>query len=405
MSDKINFFIGSGASVAFGYPSMTNLTNEFRAVLARRATKQSTVFNPAFNSMDLTRYQPYVTLEQDSRLLKIYDDIVNVLSPFYSGKVDIESIMSVVIGLKEKNSVNQSIGDFGLYMIGRLKNHLGLSSGDYYHEDLNQLEESFKQYIREKMGLNPSKANLIQKAYDNFFGALESVLGRNIVSDMNTPYSKSQSTMHEKFNIFTTNYDTALEKYFSSQLKYTKYDTGAIDNFPEVNMDMFITRYYCRSNENRMKLLKLHGSVNWIMDNQGKILQLGLNDNFDKISQENIPGTIKNEVIIYPLSQKQLYITPFIQMFYHFEKELQAKKIWIIIGYSFRDIIIRNMFENSMGSIDRILLIDPNAESIKNSFDKSHNKIITINHEFGGTKNDETNKEIAKSLKQLLHPE
>ena len=47
-----------------------------------------------------------------------------------------------------------------------------------------------------------------------------------------------------------------------------------------------------------MKLLKLHDSINWITGNKNRITQRGLNDNVDKVLEENAPGSIKDEVII-----------------------------------------------------------------------------------------------------------
>ena len=58
-----------------------------------------------------------------------------------------------------------------------------------------------------------------------------------------------------------------------------------------------------------MKLLKLHDSINWIIDNKNRITQRGLNDNVDKVLEENAPGSIKDEVIIYPLSKKHWSIS------------------------------------------------------------------------------------------------
>lgn len=51
-----------------------------------------------------------------------------------------------------------------------------------------------------------------------------------------------------------------------------------------------------------------------------------------------------DEVVIYPLRQKQLYVDPYIQMFYLLNKELQYNKVWIVVGYSFRDPVIENIF-------------------------------------------------------------
>lgn len=390
--ENINFFVGSGASVAFGYPSMTQLTSQFRDHL----------FDVAYagrpSLREINKHQPIIDVDSNTRSIEIYDKIYKTLNQFYPGKVDIESIMSVVTSLKEKNLL-ENIGDFGLYQIGKISNFYGLVNDNYSFDALDQLENRFKQYVREKMGLDKQKGVLIDKIYDNLFGALSSVLEKSISNLEVVPYSELRSSMHTRFNIFTTNYDTAIERYFRRKLNYNELDTGAIDNDRYIDMDRFIRRYYIDSGITRMKLMKLHGLINWFMDNEGKIIQGGLTDNIDKVMDEYPSDSIKEEVIIYPLNQKHLYLTPFIQMFYHFQNELGKKKVWIIIGYSFRDAVIRHLFENHIDNVKGLLLIDPNCDTIINSFsDKTRKKIISIQKKFGEDNYEEVNKEIAKNL-------
>jgi hypothetical protein len=67
------------------------------------------------------------------------------------------------------------------------------------------------------------------------------------------------------------------------------------------------------------------------------------------------------------LSQKQLYVDPHIQMFFWLNNQLQSKGVWIVIGYSFRDPVIQNIFATNFnkGSNKRMILVDPNADHIR----------------------------------------
>jgi hypothetical protein len=65
-------------------------------------------------------------------------------------------------------------------------------------------------------------------------------------------------------------------------------------------------------------------------------------------------GTCRNNEKILSLSQKQLYFTPFIQLFRILDAELRKRDVWIIVGYSFRDIIIRTMFERALAENKKV---------------------------------------------------
>ena len=51
------------------------------------------------------------------------------------------------------------------------------------------------------------------------------------------------------------------------------------------------------------------------------------------------------------------------QLFRIFDIELRRRDFWIIIGYSFRDVIIRTMFERALteNSKRKVLLVHPHA--------------------------------------------
>ncbi|WP_458743259.1 SIR2 family protein [Candidatus Nitrosocosmicus sp. T] len=398
--ESINFFIGSGASSAFGFPSMTKITQEFRKKLHSKAYPES-AFSQERNSLNNSLY-----FDQNKKIINIYDRIYNTLDEYYLGKVDVEAIMSVVIGLKENTNFAENTGDFGLYQIYRKSTspNFVFNLDEDSIEDLNLLEQRYKEFIRSSMSFDQHKVDLIEKIYDNFFGVLHSLITKNELDEDTIPYSKINSSLHNNFNIFTTNYDTAIEKYFKDIVEYKEFDTGAIGFDSEIKMDEFIKRYWCRNNETRMKIIKLHGSVNWIKDEKNRLIQKSLEDNYDRVRSMNSSNSIKDEVIIYPLSQKKLYLTPFIQLYYYLEKELSNDKIWIVIGYSFRDPVIRHLFENSINNMKCILLVDPRSETIKKLFSEdAQKKIFTLRAEFGNKENyDETNKEIVIQLKEIF---
>jgi hypothetical protein len=109
--------------------------------------------------------------------------------------------------------------------------------------------------------------------------------------------------------------------------------------------------------------------------------------------------------MIYPLSQKQLYFSPYIQLFRILGAELRKRDFWIVIGYSFRDIIIRTMFERAMLEDPgrKILLLHPQAtQQIKPIFrEEVRNQITCLQKYFAGTDFSNVNTEITEALLNL----
>ena len=89
--------------------------------------------------------------------------------------------------------------------------------------------------------------------------------------------------------------------------------------------------------------------------------------------------------MLYPLAEKELYLEPYVSMLVRLNRELQRKPIWIVIGYSFNDPVIREIFlKNWLPMKHHLVLIHPEAEEI---FSKKLNDIHvdTLERYFGLT--------------------
>ena len=47
---------------------------------------------------------------------------------------------------------------------------------------------------------------------------------------------------------------------------------------------------------------------------------------------------------MYPIAEKELYLEPYISMLVRLNRELKRKKVWLVIGYSFNDPVIQEIF-------------------------------------------------------------
>jgi SIR2-like protein len=384
MKDKINagilgFFFGAGASIEFGIPTMKSMTNEFYNLINRNNTEQKILFNDIYQSME-----------------KIYG----------KEKVDIESIMSIILNLKDQYNFLENIGDFGRFILNKEK--LDVKEFNYRYDDnvLYTLEKEYKEFIREKVILKTLGIDHSRKVYEDFFRQICSIATCNNASqkppNLNDPYENTLG----KWVFFTTNYDNSLEDYWKKYRKYNDLDLGFSGKntvYPIMEANEFVNRNLS-NRHNAMQLVKLHGSVNWIINEQGELEEHDYNQNYTSISSRSATKEVKEDLLVYPLSQKELYFTPFIQFFTILDSELKQRKIWIIIGYSFRDIIIRKMFEKALeANRSKILLIHPRATEVKNLFkDKFHKQILCLEKYFANKDSyEKINKEIAQTISNL----
>jgi NAD-dependent SIR2 family protein deacetylase len=207
--------------------------------------------------------------------------------------------MSIIVSLKDKEHIKENLDDFALFILN--KNSIDIQDSIKYNtEDLNELEDLYKEFIRSKIKPNPKEIELAFKIYDKFFIMLYNHFYPSIQEqpEKQTQFykelEKGSRCMHYDFNIFTTNYDTLIEKYFIDNLKDEVY-TGSEGPKKYFNMGDFNSRY-SQSNSTQVKLIKLHGSKNWLKDNEGNLIEKGLDEDIISVSSGRISGAITGEL-------------------------------------------------------------------------------------------------------------
>ena len=108
-----------------------------------------------------------------------------------------------------------------------------------------------------------------------------------------------------------------------------------------------------------MEITKLHGSLDWFGLTDGTIIKS------DQRRKTYAKKKVLGEFMLYPIQQKDLYLYPWFDLFYRFKEDLQRIKTWIVIGYSFNDEFILNMFREALRNGDhRLILVSPDADNI-----------------------------------------
>lgn len=375
--ERINFLIGAGASTGFSIPSMKGLPDKFRDELSTFDNKN---------------------------MINLFDNLRNAIeTKLGKDSLDIEMMMSIIINQRNHDNIENELEDFTLFLIRFFDLSLGKMLGVHSKQTYLDLETEYKKFIRKMCLIEGKGIDQLVKVYKSLFDHFAILLRepQNI--------GKKYPTLEEQFSelkhtiVFTTNYDTAIEMY-CEHIGYPHIDTGAIRNSmitkKYINVDEFLERYIGK--ESRLRLIKLHGSVNWFKNKDEKIEEGDYQLSFDKTQTRYPLNYAINDIMIYPLSQKELYRSPFTQFFSVFDAELRKGKIWIVIGYSFRDLFIRKIFENSVNFIKKIILVHPKPEEVRRRFNKETNqKIIEIKYKFGMDDFDSVNKLIMETVRDL----
>ena len=149
----------------------------------------------------------------------------------------------------------------------------------------------------------------------------------------NSSYRKLFRLLGEPLDIFTTNYDLCLEHVFwDDHVLRDKMSDGF--SFDQVDVFWSPTEYEHRP----FRLFKLHGSLNWKTGNNGKILRLNRKDVYDPSAH----------TMLYPGFKGKPDNEPYKTMHEILSEKLQTCERCLVIGFSFRDEYLNNIFNSSL---------------------------------------------------------
>jgi hypothetical protein len=344
---------------------------------------------------------------KDQKEKEVYHTIVNELEKdFGENNIDIETIFSVINGLREYSPT--SISPLSLYasrfLFGKslLDNKMYLGTTDL--ETLNSLETHFKNFVRERCALKENSGNRIIEIYSSFF--------RNLQEEGRLDPSSTAHAFKFKYDsnwtFFTTNYDRCIEYFWDSALVDTRdrLVSGFVDQDRFLDPDWFLRNFGNKylDASGKLRLVELHGSTSWLVRKDNHKIE-DKEYTFDQAKQYIGTGSVyTGEIVIYPLFEKQLYLPPYIQLFFCLDKELAYRNIWLVIGYSFRDPVIKNIFATNLAkdASKKMIVVGPSAHSdVYREFGSQSDRIRSINDSFGERNYEDVNRRIAQALRSL----
>lgn len=320
-------FFGAGASKPFGIPTMQEMVIEFEEKLKNN----------------------------HAELFGFYSKIKGVLVEEYrDSKIDIESMLSVINGISA-NTKPAELGHFVFYYMSNNCSHNEFSLDEI--KLAKKLRIELQDYIKDTCKVKISKDKndeIYEKSYLPLF--------RHMIGEKK---SYDEDVLGYDWKAYTTNYDNIFEDFWSAYQSpkdhFEKIGNSDIDYFNIQELPMEDT------------FSKLHGSLDWTKEvKTGRIIrkkQAGFNR-----------FQTKGEVMLFPIQQKDLYLHPWFTLFQDLKLGLSKKEIWYVIGYAFNDEFIKNVFQESLvrDPSKTLVIINPEAEKIKDKFPESIHKQIDI---------------------------
>lgn len=253
----------------------------------------------------------------------------------------------------------------------------------------NSLEDLLNYLIAlQTVKFNKKISNIIKDIKRFIFRKVTDNYNREVLEIYKNFYLKvSNRNRNTPVNIFTTNYDlyneTALDEL---KFNYNNGFAGSSKRIFNPNIynyvlveNLNLSKKVWKSVDNFFNLYKIHGSVNWTKQVEGKT-------NLPVISEKDI-DVIKQKgsydsLMIYPSPQKDrsTLMTPYSDLFRLMQNNLlKPNSILIVIGYSFGDEHINRIIFNALSVYDFRLVIFGNSDYIQRIKEIGDSRIWIIN--------------------------
>lgn len=329
-------FVGAGASVPFGYQTTDQFITEIKNMNLEPAEREIFDFyaaTPNITIEDIIRALDIRIKESNNPLLK-----QEALSPLRTAQVSLGSI--------EEPNLKTKLEDESTELRNRLEKRL-----DVY--------ESLKDRIISQLYIAYGDKPELEKAWDiykDYIGVLREQNGH-------------------MFPIFTTNYDKVVE---------------SLANIPESGINQVITGFKEQKKgiprnpiwaseeafdqepkEDQLFLFKLHGSLNWRRDNRHQLREA-------EEGSFNLRGYWIENVLVPPGTVDFQYGEPYQSLRTYLEGYLGEAQTCVVIGYRFDDLTIRDFFVRSLERGIRLIMLNPEAEKIKDEKFAQFEKVTCI---------------------------
>ena len=309
-------FLGAGASSFCGIPT----AGQLKSRILQKGGKDIQAIKRRFRTCSV----PFNT-----------ETLLSFLESSSSRRLQFADIGPVVLGLVKGN----------LFNLRSVRKHRTLTRF-VKHEIRNQC------YVQKPSAVAFPRAELLRR-YDFFLTQL--MRNRRFRLSRQLPLNNAT---YPSIEFFTTNYDDVVETFFD--LKGIPTIDGYADVVPPPGEGDEVT---CRFNErefdnpNAVRIYKLYGSIRYA---KYKKRVWRIEPNLWSIAQR------LGDLLIYPGATKIVWNEPQLQLFYRLHQRLTVCKRCIVIGYSFRDKAVADVFRNALALNPslQVYVVSPDAHKI-----------------------------------------
>jgi hypothetical protein len=347
------FFMGAGASAEFGIPTMKAMTKEFGDWLAKEHSEHL----PLLRSIE-------------SRLRDFADYDIEALITVLQDIIHLDRIEAKTLG---NPTVRYALGE-GTGLADKVRQEMEGAKGSL--EAARDLLRVAKMFVVESCQI--SKEPPPFDTYTEFFdrASKKEPIHKNFRSTVGAAPPNKQLAL----DIFTTNYDVVLESYWTEQAGF-EVNCGEKGG-RTLDIDSPTSSLY-NADRPPVKILKLHGSINWYIDSRGV---LRWQDSPARPGDKALYGhEVQEGLLIYPASEKYTYREPFYEMFHYLKRRLTECRSCYVVGYSFRDEEMLGIFHDSMEKNKEltIWLIDRAARKLlEEKFRQFRDRVVPLEARF-----------------------
>ena len=195
----------------------------------------------------------------------------------------------------------------------------GISLGEIIDE-MNGLKVTIREVLLDLLIIREGKIKLIKHVYDDVLSIMK--------------YYET-----DKIHVFTTNYDAVVEEYCNET------NLDVVNGFKPYRhkKSVWANAWDYDGMKPSLYLTKLHGSIYWSRDADGKIVETGGVEARDA----------SDDIMIAPTEGVKEYDKkPFPELMCHFKKAIEGIDVLLVIGFSYRDkeivSIIKDRVERGM---------------------------------------------------------
>jgi hypothetical protein len=280
MNDAL-IFLGSGASVPFGLPTMKEFVFEFEKQLRLRSEHDSS--------------------DDMNHMLTLYEDIKNTLMQIH-GYADLESVFSVV-EILSRNVLYAELGLPSSYLISKINADIskGRIASDNKKAVAVGLLNIYKEFVRERLDFDEYPEERIDEVFTEFYNTISkdhhdaSIQRRQI---------EGKNYILADYLVYTTNYDLIQETYWQGITEINDLIEPDGTGREILEFKRLGVNYSYRVDGRQLKYVKLHGSLNLYRLGDGTIAKI------DRPRKKYGRSLVQEELMIYPIQQKDLYLSP-----------------------------------------------------------------------------------------------